>query len=85
MVQKHFPSRVAPHWMIVCAKPAFPDQLAAKFLKIFDHLLRVMFMFPDQRMDVVGHDGKSVTLIAILDYRSINCFRDAFTLRPLKS
>ena len=51
----------------VSAKPQ-----AGGFLEIIDHFFREMFVFADDHMNVIGHDGKAQAVAGVAMFA--NCF-----------
>ena len=65
VAEEHLPSRPAPDGMARGAKRTFAKPRAADGLQIGDHLFCFVFVFANDEVNVVGHDGGGVAGVAV--------------------
>src|SRR5262249_8141927 len=68
-VEIHFPPRPTPHGMIHGSLTNGIQLISTRRLERFDHVLRMIPMFPNQRMHVVRHDRTGVARVVASENR----------------
>src|SRR5207245_5662019 len=64
-IEKDLPTAGGPDRMISCSNTSRAQRVTAIFLKLLNHAFRTMFMFADQKVNVIEHYGAGIAGVAV--------------------